>query len=54
VLLVEDLWVTGARVQAMADALKKAGAATVVAVALGRQVNHDHAPSRPVLDSARR
>lgn len=53
VLLIEDLWVTGARVQAMAHALKKAGASTVVAVALGRQINHDHAPSRPVFEAAR-
>jgi hypothetical protein len=52
VLLVEDLWVTGGRVQAMAHALKKAGAATVVAVILGRQINHDHTPSRPLLDRA--
>jgi hypothetical protein len=37
----------------MAHALKKAGAATVVAVTLGRQINHDHTPSRPLLDTAR-
>ncbi len=36
----------------MAHALKQAGAATVVTVALGRQINHDHPPSRPLLETA--
>jgi hypothetical protein len=53
VLLLEDLWVTGARAQSMAHALKQAGAGTVVTVALGRQINHDHPPSRPLLEAAR-
>ena len=53
VLLLEDLWVTGARAQSMAHALKETGAAAVVVVALGRQVNHGHPPSRPLLDTAR-
>jgi len=53
VLLLEDLWVTGARAQSMAHALKKAGAAAVVAVALGRQINHDHPPNRSLLEAAR-
>ena len=35
----------------MAHALTQAGAA---AVALGRQINHDHPPSRPLPDAARR
>jgi hypothetical protein len=54
VLLVEDLWVTGARVQSLAHALRQAGATAVVAVTLGRQIKHDHAPSRPLLDIARK
>jgi hypothetical protein len=54
ILLLEDLWVTGARAQSMAHALKQAGATTVVTVALGRQINHDHLPSRPLLEAARR
>jgi predicted amidophosphoribosyltransferase len=52
VLLVEDLWVTGARAQSMAHALREAGAAAVVVVALGRHVNHAHPPSRPLLRAA--
>jgi len=36
VLLLEDLWVTGARAQSMAHALKRSGAASVIIVALGR------------------
>ena len=53
ILLLEDLWVTGARAQSMAHALKETGAAAVVVVALGRQINHDHPPSRPLLNAAR-
>jgi predicted amidophosphoribosyltransferase len=53
ILLLEDLWVTGARAQSMAHALKHAGAATVVTVALGRQINHAHPPNRPLLEAAR-
>lgn len=53
VLLLEDLWVTGARAQSMAHALKQTGAAAVVVVALGRQINHGHPPSRPLLEAAR-
>ncbi len=33
ILLLEDLWVTGARAQSMAHALKHAGAHTVITVA---------------------
>src|SRR5205814_9275934 len=36
ILLLEDLWVTGARAQSMAHALKHAGATTIVTVTLGR------------------
>jgi hypothetical protein len=54
ILLLEDLWVTGARAQSMAHALKQADATTVVTVALGRQINHDHPPSRPLLEAARK
>jgi hypothetical protein len=54
VLLVEDLWVTGARAQSMAHALKRAGASSVVVLALGRHINRTHTPSRPILDTAQR
>lgn len=54
ILLLEDLWVTGARAQSMAHALKHASAATVITVALGRQINHNHPPSRPLLETARK
>jgi hypothetical protein len=53
VLLIEDLWVTGARAQSMAHALKLVGATSVVIVALGRQINHTHPPNGPLLDAAR-
>jgi hypothetical protein len=53
VLLLEDLWVTGARAHSMAHALKLAGAATVVTVASGRQMNHIFPPNRAILDKAR-
>jgi hypothetical protein len=36
----------------MAHALEQAGAATVVTVALGRQINHNRPPNRPLLDTA--
>lgn len=54
VLLLEDLWVTGGRAQSMAHALKAAGAASVVLVALGRRVNSGYEPSRPLLEAAKR
>ncbi len=53
VLVLEDLWVTGARAQSMAHALKRAGAASVVVVALGRHVNLAYQGSQALLDTAR-
>lgn len=43
VLLLEDTWVTGARAQSAAAALRAAGALTVAIVAIGRYVNPAHA-----------
>jgi hypothetical protein len=42
VLLVDDLWVTGARAQSAAAALRKAGAGTVGLVVLGRHLTSTH------------
>ena len=53
VLLVDDLWVTGARVQSAAYALKQAGAPSVAAVTVGRRVRESWTPSRPLLDASR-
>ncbi|GAA2486929.1 hypothetical protein GCM10010434_032770 [Winogradskya humida] len=39
VLVIDDTWTTGARVQSLAFALKAAGAVKVGAVVLGRHVN---------------
>lgn len=51
VLLFEDTWTTGARVQSAAYAIKKAGAARVAVVVLGRHVNPDFGPWQPILQS---
>jgi hypothetical protein len=42
VLLVEDTWVTGARAQSAAYALRQAGAEVITAVVLGRYLNADY------------
>jgi hypothetical protein len=39
VLLIDDMWTTGASAQSAAAALRAAGAATVAAVVIGRHVN---------------
>jgi hypothetical protein len=49
VVLLDDVWVTGARVQSAAHALRAAGAPAVVAVVLGRRVRTDWAPTRRLL-----
>jgi predicted amidophosphoribosyltransferase len=49
VLLLDDTWTTGARVQSMAHALKAAGATSVIAVVLGRLVKSEYEPSRQLL-----
>jgi hypothetical protein len=43
VLLVDDTWTTGASAQSAALALRRAGAARVALVVLGRHVSRDHA-----------
>jgi hypothetical protein len=50
VLLLDDVWVTGARVQSAAHALRAAGAPAVVAVVVGRRVRPDWAPTRRLLE----
>jgi hypothetical protein len=53
VLLLDDTWTTGARIQSLAHALKTAGAAAVVAVVLGRHVNPSYGAAKPLLDRLR-
>jgi hypothetical protein len=53
VLLLEDLWVTGARAQSMAHALKIAGAGSVVVVTLGRQLKLGFPPAARLFGQAR-
>ncbi|GAA0950941.1 hypothetical protein GCM10009560_71070 [Nonomuraea longicatena] len=50
VLLLDDTWTTGARVQSAAYALKQAGAHRVAAVVLGRHANPGYAGWKPILD----
>jgi orotate phosphoribosyltransferase len=49
VLLFDDTWTTGARVQSAAYALKQAGAERVAAIVLGRHVNPEYGPWEPLL-----
>lgn len=51
VLLLDDTWTTGARVQSAAFALKQAGASRVGAVVLGRHVNPGYPDWKPILDA---
>ncbi|WP_449060488.1 hypothetical protein [Planomonospora algeriensis] len=51
VLLLDDTWTTGSRVQSAAYTLKNAGAAKVVTVVLGRHINPDWKPWQPLLRS---
>ncbi|RKF25777.1 phosphoribosyltransferase [Micromonospora globbae] len=53
VLLLDDTWTTGGRVQSLAFALKAAGAVAVAAVVIGRRVNPDYGPSKPLVDRLR-
>lgn len=53
VLLVDDTWTTGARIQSLAYALKAAGAVGVAAVVLGRHVDPGYGPSTAMLDRLR-
>jgi adenine/guanine phosphoribosyltransferase-like PRPP-binding protein len=53
VLLLDDTWTTGGRIQSLSYALKVAGARSVVAVILGRHINPDWDPSRPIIEAIR-
>lgn len=53
VLLLDDTWTTGARVQSLAHGLKSAGALAVAAVVLGRHLNPAHEGSKDVVGRAR-
>jgi predicted amidophosphoribosyltransferase len=46
VLLIDDMWTTGASAQSAAAALRGAGASYVAAVAIGRHLNRDYADNR--------
>jgi hypothetical protein len=54
VLLLDDTWTTGSRVQSAAYALKEAGVAAVAAVVLGRHVNPGWEPWSPIIATARK
>ncbi|WP_344079836.1 hypothetical protein [Luedemannella helvata] len=53
VVLLDDTWTTGSRVQSAAYALKAAGAPAVVAVVLGRFVRADRPAAASLIDRAR-
>ncbi|MFC7729816.1 hypothetical protein [Actinomadura keratinilytica] len=53
VLLIDDTWTTGSRIQSASHTLKAAGAAKVVAVVLGRRVNPVWDEWRPILQKVR-
>jgi hypothetical protein len=54
VLVLDDTWTTGSRVQSASYALRAAGASTVVAVVLGRHVNPDWEPWQPILKTVKK
>jgi predicted amidophosphoribosyltransferase len=54
VLLVDDMWTTGASARCAAVALKEAGAGAVAALVIGRHVNRDWAQNDRRLGSLRR
>jgi hypothetical protein len=53
VLVLDDTWTTGSRIQSLSHALKSAGASSVAAVVLGRHVNPDWDGSKPLLERIR-
>ncbi|NED95856.1 hypothetical protein G1H11_11090 [Phytoactinopolyspora alkaliphila] len=53
-LLLDDTWTTGARVQSLSHALKDAGANKVAAVVLGRWVNPSWPDSQALISHLRR
>ncbi len=54
VLLLDDTWTTGARVQSLAHALRTSGAVSVIAVVLGRHIKDEYDPARSLLARVRR
>lgn len=54
VLLLDDTWTTGSRIQSAAFTLKSAGAARVLAIVLGRHARpEEHPPWRPIIEAAK-
>jgi predicted amidophosphoribosyltransferase len=53
VLLVDDTWTTGGRIQSLAFRLKSVGALAVAVVVLGRHVNPGYGPSKPLVERLR-
>jgi hypothetical protein len=53
ILLIDDTWTTGSRIQSLAYALKQAGAAAVAAVLLGRHVNPNYDGSKALVGALR-
>ncbi|MER7002677.1 phosphoribosyltransferase [Dactylosporangium sp. NPDC000555] len=53
VLLLDDTWTSGGRLQSLAFALKDAGAVAVAAVVLGRHVNPAFGPSASMIGRLR-
>ncbi|ONI73473.1 hypothetical protein ALI144C_43530 [Actinosynnema sp. ALI-1.44] len=53
ILLVDDVWTTGSRMQSASVALKNAGAAKVVGLVLGRWFDDDYPPARAYLRNAK-
>ncbi|MFB9834804.1 hypothetical protein [Actinoallomurus acaciae] len=54
VLVLDDTWTTGSRVESASYALRAAGASIVVAVVLGRHVNPDWEPWQPLLKTVKK
>jgi hypothetical protein len=53
ILLLDDTWTSGGRLQSLAFALKDAGAGAVGAVVLGRHVNPGFGPSASMMERIR-
>ncbi|MFF0247662.1 hypothetical protein ACWEU6_22970 [Streptosporangium sandarakinum] len=53
VLLLDDTWTTGSRIQSAAYGLKRAGAERVAAVVLGRHANPEWDGWKPILATVR-
>jgi hypothetical protein len=54
VLILDDTWTTGARMQSLAYALKTAGASAVIGVVLGRFIRPDYRPAKALIERLRR